>query len=326
MCVPGADGLRAGFQPPMNGQPRADVSVVIPCHNQARYLPSSIGSAQAQTHAPFEIIVVDDGSSDDTAAVAAARGATVIRQKNAGVSAARNAGLRAARGEFVVFLDADDELLPAAVETGVQALSLNPVAVCAVGRTRPMDVDGREMVSAAPRPVVTNLYEEWLSDNFVSTPGAAIFRRLPLEANGGFPEGVGPAADYAIYLQLARTGVIVDHGHVVARYRSHSASMSRDSREMLRATMRVLRREKRMLPAEHRAAFHRGRARWADDYGSQIIEWMREDWRARGPRLAQLSALGTLMRYCPSLVATRAASRLTRALASPRARRNRNPE
>jgi len=310
----------------MNDQPRADVSVVIPCHNQARYLPASIGSAQAQTHAPLEIIVVDDGSKDDTAAVASARGATVIRQTNAGVSGARNAGLAAARAEFVVFLDADDELLPAAVETGLQALSSNPAAVCAVGRTRPMDAEGRDVVSAAPRPVVTHLYEAWLSDNFVSTPGAAIFRRQPLEASGGFPEGVGPAADYAIYLQLARAGLIVDHGQIVARYRAHSASMSRNSRRMLRATMRVLRREERLLPAEHQAAFQRGRARWADYYGSQIIEWMREDWRSSGPRLAQLSALGTLMRYCPSLVAARTASRLTRALASPRARRNRNTE
>ena len=309
----------------MSDQPGL-VSVVIPCYNQARYLRTSIASAHAQTDPPREVVVVDDGSRDDTAAVAAAAGATVLRQTNSGVSAARNAGLHAARGEFVVFLDADDELLPDAIETGLRTLRSNPTAVCAVGRVRPMDGDGRDLPSAPQRPIVRELYREWLYENFVSTPGAAVFRRLALQAMGGFPEAVGPAADYAVYLQLARERLIVDHGNVVVRYRNHAASMSRDRSGMLRATMRVLRDEAAQLPAGFTADLQRGRTRWAHWYGLQIIESLVEEQRASGPRLAHVAALATLMRYCPALLASRLRSRIARALAAPRPRPGRNVE
>src|SRR5436190_13119543 len=103
------------------------VSVVIPCFNQARYLRGSLRSVHAQTWPRIESIVVDDGSADDTSLVAAMEGATrVVRQRNRGLSAARNAGLANARGNYVVFLDADDELLPDAVRLGVESLRQHP--------------------------------------------------------------------------------------------------------------------------------------------------------------------------------------------------------
>src|SRR3954470_1810603 len=86
------------------------VSVIIPTYNYARYLPQAIDSALGQTHAPLEVIVVDDGSTDDTPRVleAYASRIRVIRQANQGAGAARNAGIAAARGEYVAFLDSDD--------------------------------------------------------------------------------------------------------------------------------------------------------------------------------------------------------------------------
>ena len=98
------------------------ISVVIPCYNQARYLADAIRSVREQTHQPIECIVVDDGSTDRTSEVAAELGARVLHQPNGGVSAARNAGLSAARGELVVFLDADDVLLRDALARGATAL------------------------------------------------------------------------------------------------------------------------------------------------------------------------------------------------------------
>jgi glycosyltransferase involved in cell wall biosynthesis len=105
----------------VDGAPPADdlavpVSVVIPAFDAARFIASAIRSALAQTRPVLEVIVVDDGSRDDTAAVARAAGANVIVQANAGPGAARNAGVRAARGEWIAFLDADDVWHPRKLE------------------------------------------------------------------------------------------------------------------------------------------------------------------------------------------------------------------
>src|SRR5688572_32861418 len=102
------------------------ISVVIPCYNQAHFLGDAIGSVQAQTVADVDIIVVDDGSTDDSAEVARRLGARVVSQPNQGQGAARNHGLRYATGEYLVFLDSDDRLLPHAFELGLRHLTERP--------------------------------------------------------------------------------------------------------------------------------------------------------------------------------------------------------
>ncbi len=98
------------------------VSIVIPCFNYGRLLGEAIESALAQTHREIEIVVVDDGSTDDTAAVAARYPVRYVRQRNAGVGAARNRGASEAHGDAIVFLDADDVLAPTYVERCLGAL------------------------------------------------------------------------------------------------------------------------------------------------------------------------------------------------------------
>src|SRR5215831_9104653 len=101
----------------MSKGPTPLVSIIIPCYNQAHFLSDAIDSARRQTHSRIEILVIDDGSSDNTSEVAASyRDVYCIRQANQGLSAARNAGLRASKGSLLVFLDADDRLLPNAIE------------------------------------------------------------------------------------------------------------------------------------------------------------------------------------------------------------------
>src|SRR3990172_8271100 len=97
------------------------VTVVIPSHNYARYVGDAVQSVLAQTYVPVEVIVVDDGSTDDTLQVLARFGdrIRVLRLPGHGVAHARNAGLRAAMGEFIVFVDADDVLLPDALAAQV---------------------------------------------------------------------------------------------------------------------------------------------------------------------------------------------------------------
>ncbi len=101
----------------------ADVSVVIPAYNAAAFLAETLASVFAQTVPPAEIIVVDDGSTDDTAGIARNLGATVISRANGGISAARNTGVRAARSEYLALLDADDLWMPEKLEVQLAAFA-----------------------------------------------------------------------------------------------------------------------------------------------------------------------------------------------------------
>src|ERR1700728_2169006 len=112
------------------------VSVVIPCYNSARYLPETIESVRLQTYPRIEIIVVDDGSTDETARIARSCGVRYIYQTNRGISAARNTGILHGQGKYVLFLDHDDRLLPRAVENGVELLEEHPDCTLAVGELR----------------------------------------------------------------------------------------------------------------------------------------------------------------------------------------------
>jgi GT2 family glycosyltransferase len=290
------------------------VAVVIPCFNQARYLHSAIESARHQAHPPVEIIVVDDGSTDDTAKVAEEMGALVVRQQNLGVSAARNAGLARATGELIVFLDADDVLLPSALEMKASALAANTHAAAVLTRCEVMDEAGE------PLPVVhqeidpANLYRDLLSRNFVWTPGAAMFRRDAVREIGGFAEDLGPAADYAMYLRLARNGRVVFVDACAVRYRQHAASMSRDPVLMLRATTEALRREAVAGPAWVRGEVRRARRVWCAWYGEQIVHALRHQWRGRAWSGQKLRAVLTLLSCCPGTVAEHVARKSRRSI------------
>jgi glycosyltransferase involved in cell wall biosynthesis len=292
---------------------RPTVGVVIPCFDQARFLPAAVASVRAQRQ-EIECLVVDDGSTDDTAAVAADLGVRVLRQRNAGVSAARNAGLAAIGTELVAFLDADDELLPDAISTEAEALAGHHAAAAVVGRCQPMDAAGRPLPARHHAVDTTNLYQAWLSRNFVWTPGAALFRRRALEAIGGFPVDLGPAADYAVYLRLARDGRVVFLPIDLVRYRQHEASMSRDPARMLRATIAVLHRERRDAPAWARDAIRDGLDAWRQWYGEQIVERLSADLRAGRLGAWQARAALTLLRHRPALALRRATGRARRAV------------
>ena len=116
------------------------VSIIIPCYNSAAWLAETLASALAQTWTDREIIVIDDGSTDNSAAVArsfTARGVQLVTQANAGAAAARNAGLRLARGDYIQFLDADDLLAPDKLARQVRLLEESGndcIATCAWGR------------------------------------------------------------------------------------------------------------------------------------------------------------------------------------------------
>jgi len=219
------------------------VSVVIPCFRQAHFLGEAIESVLAQTHPRIELIVVDDGSPDDVEAVAGRYpGVRYLRQANGGLAAARNAGLAEASGEFVLFLDADDRLLPEAVETGLCELRGAPEAEMAAGTWKLIGEEGEPVPAAAPE-VPAEAYPALLESCFISTPAAVLYRRRLFERIGGFDPSVSASADYDVYLKTAARFPVRLHGELVAEYRRHGANMTRDPALIMNAEVAVLERQ-----------------------------------------------------------------------------------
>jgi glycosyltransferase involved in cell wall biosynthesis len=219
------------------------VSVVIPCYNSARFLAETINSALQQTYPRIEIIVVDDGSTDETAGIARSYCVHYIHQTNRGISAARNTGILNCHGKYVLFLDHDDRLLPRAVETGVRLLEERPECALAVGEHRYIRADGTTIGYSNKRAVGRDHYQMLLEHNFIETPCSALHRLSGLAVTGVFDESVQGAEDHELYLRTARQSISVAHEAPVAEYRLHDSSISRDSERMLRVGYRVLEME-----------------------------------------------------------------------------------
>ena len=256
------------------------VSVIVPCFNHGRYLRealASVGTPEVRT----EIIVVDDGSSDSTSEVIATFDTTnefrSVRQHNAGLAAARNRGLRESRGRYIVFLDADDRLVPGAIELGVAKLDERPECAFVFGRCRMMDQDGTVLVTPEQPRIVRDHYRELLRQNYIWMPAMAMFRRDPLERIGGFNSEVNAAADYEMYLHLARHYPVHDHAQMVAHYRKHDGSMSRNAARMLRETLAVMRSQRPFLEGDEAslAAYEEGWRMWQDFYGAHLATEIR---------------------------------------------------
>ena len=122
------------------------ISVIVPCYNQAHFLTEAIASILSQTYSHYEIVVVDDGSTDNTAEVAGRfPGVRCVCQDNRGLAAARNTGILSSNGDYLVFLDADDRLLPHALKAGLDCLSAHPECAFVAGRCARIGGDGQSL-------------------------------------------------------------------------------------------------------------------------------------------------------------------------------------
>ena len=216
------------------------VTVVIICYNAAHYLAAAIESALAQTYPRVEVIVVDDGSTDATAAIAQSYPVKYLYQENRGSATARNVGITHSQGEYVLFLDHDDRLLPRALEIGVRLLVEHPECEIAVGEHRYIGPDGAELGYSNKLAAGKDHYRMLLENNFIETPCSALHRRSGLASLGLFDETVQGAEDYELYLRTARQCALIAHGETVAEYRLHGSSATRNAERMLLVTDRVL--------------------------------------------------------------------------------------
>jgi glycosyltransferase involved in cell wall biosynthesis len=278
------------------------VSVVIICYNHGRYLAEAIDSVLAQTLGDVEVIVVDDGSTDDTPAIAA-RYPTIryLRQRNQGMSAARNSGFRASRGRYLSFLDADDRLLPEALIAGATCLREHPECAFVSGHYRMIGIDG-EPIPTEPRPSVTSdHYRVLLERNYIGMHATVLFRREALESVSGFDRSMRACDDYEIYLRIARHSPVYSHDRTVAEYRWHGANTSLNFRLMLRSTLRPLRAQWRHVKGnlELEAAYRMGVLHWQRYYGRPLLAETLTRLREPEKWLSAALGLGTLLRHYP---------------------------
>lgn len=208
------------------------VTVVIPAYNASEYIGETIESVLQQSFTDFELLVINDGSTDNTAEVVRSYSqkdsrVTLLSQVNQGVSVARNTGIQQAKGEFVAFLDSDDLWLPNKLDLHVQHLSANPQLGMSFGRVEFISFDGKP-TGQLSNPHISNitpkdLYEE----NPAITPSNAVIRRDVLEQIGGFDRDLSGYADAELFLRVSCYGWQVEGiDRVLVYYRTSVSGMS----------------------------------------------------------------------------------------------------
>ena len=253
--------------------PPVRVTVIIPTYNHATYLPSAVDSALAQTLPGVEIIVVDDGSTDDTPTLVRERwGARVryVRQDNRGLAAARNAGIAEARGDSLIFLDADDELLPRCAEARAALLDSSPALGWVFSDLLLVDETGTVVRRASDAYRYERgrlhglLFGELLRrGNFIPVH-AITFRTAVVRAAGGFDERLPNTEDYDLLVRLARTWPTAYLDQPLGRYRLRAGSMSADRPAMAETMLAIMARLEREWPDDVRPHTRAWRRRKAD--------------------------------------------------------------
>ncbi|HVS37517.1 MAG TPA: glycosyltransferase [Gemmataceae bacterium] len=222
---------------------KALVSVVIPCYKQAEYLPEAIDSALAQTYRPLEVIVVNDGSPDDTEKVARAYGDRIVyvNRPNGGLSAARNTGIACAQGGWFKFLDSDDYLHPEQISWQMQTLAGREH--CAGVTATRLFRDGKREVYVDHIPQGTALLPDMFRDYEWGAPIAWLFPAALVRAAGGFDESLRFSEDWDFFIRLGLLGakLLVDK-RVGCYYRQRAGSMSANRVGMATARARILNR------------------------------------------------------------------------------------
>jgi glycosyltransferase involved in cell wall biosynthesis len=227
--------------------------VVIPACNAAETLPETLGSVCNQTYGNLDIIVVDDGSTDDTAAIVQRHRAQdprlrLVQQRNGGVASARNAGIDAAAGDFVAFIDADDLWHPTKIAKQMALLlSASSTMALVYAPFRLIGADGRVLSSQHRIGVDGWVLYRHFHVNLVGNGSAILVRKAVLKEVGGFDTSLRAAhaegcEDLLLQLQIAARYQFGEVPEYLVGYRRRPRSMSSDTEQMLRSGMLAVRR------------------------------------------------------------------------------------
>lgn len=272
------------------------VSIVTPAYNAAWCVHRAIDSVVAQDYRDFEHIVVDDGSTDDTASVLAGYGETirVIAQPNGGMSSARNAGLRAARGEFVAFLDSDDWWLPGKLGQQVEFMRAHPeIGFCSCA-ARVEDMEGR-LLNLWECPQWQGSFVAHLFGSGADVPGscsAVLARRHLIQDVGAFDETLRGAEDPDLWIRLAAITDYACLAEPMVVILRRPGSVSRNLDAMRESTLRMMNKNRCLLPIALQGSYWRSCVAGVHgDYAK---------WRYRsGHRSAALQDVVQLLRLAP---------------------------
>ncbi len=304
--------------------PRLPVAVVIPAYNAERFIWEALASVRTQTARPAEVIVVDDGSIDRTAAVARGAGATVLAQRNMGVAAARNTAIRSTWRPWIAFLDADDIWEPQKLEAQWAAIRACPDVGAVFTDFTEFDGDGpvggrflsrkahywsirrAEVAPGVVRCDPESLCQQFLEGNFIA-PSTMIIRRDLLLQVGLFDPALSHLEDRDCWLRLLAVSTMAVVERPLVWSRIHEANLTNDH---LRAnvagillTERILANSAKYPPAtaeryrEERFLWHLNAGRFAEEEGNlrQARRYFLEAWRfGGGLRPLALAALSCL--------------------------------
>ncbi len=239
------------------------ISVVIPAYNASRFIAETIASVLAQTLPPLEVLVVDDGSTDHTAAIAERFGAPVqvLKIANSKLSAARNYGVHYAAGEWIAFIDADDLWAPNKLERQMQELAAQPEAdLCYTGRVLLQPAGDRFETGRVVETPSAEMLDRWLMKDTSFPPSSVVVRRAVLVAAGGFDPKIRFVEDWDMWMRLYLGGCrFVACPEPLLLYRVHDGNMSLSALGILNGVDDVYRKYIRPRIPWYSRLLHHGR-------------------------------------------------------------------
>ncbi|MDP3288209.1 MAG: glycosyltransferase family A protein [Methyloversatilis sp.] len=272
------------------------ISVVIPAYNAAWCVARAIDSVLSQTWHDYEVIVINDGSTDETAAVLSGYRdrINVLTQKNAGLSAARNAGIAAARGEWIAFLDADDWWLPAKLDAQVELVRTCPnIGFCSTAALI-VSPEGKTLErwddAGANGEILRNIF---VTNATVAGSGSAVMARRSLfDQIGGFDTALRSLEDIDMWMRLAAVARYACVREPMTCIVRSPGSMSRNREVMRSSAVNVMTKNRDLLGARDRGAF------WRMAMAGVLADYAK--WRYRdGERAAALFDLAEAFALAP---------------------------
>tara|TARA_R100000687_G_scaffold70255_1_gene59839 strand:- start:893 stop:1765 length:873 start_codon:yes stop_codon:yes gene_type:complete len=219
------------------------ISVITPTYNRARFLPAAVASVLSQTFGDFELIIVDDGSEDNTPDVLkpflADRRVRYVYQENQGQSHARNLALKQATGDFIAFLDSDDVWARDKLEKQLAVFRANSEVDIVHGDEATINEQGSVVSLQNMRRYSGRITRYLLADNSVSITTALVRRRC-FDEMGGFDTSVGVADDYELWLRFSARYCYQYEPGIVASYRVMADQISSDKRRRYAANERII--------------------------------------------------------------------------------------